>query len=71
MLEKKATIIRQMQSDQSQVDVTKEFEIAKQAMSEYLINKVKILEATGKSAGCRWKNVSQGACPKIEEAILM
>ncbi|XP_065302443.1 uncharacterized protein [Dermacentor albipictus] len=70
-MEKKATIIRQMQSHQSQVDVTKEFEIAKQAMAEYLINKVKILEATGKSAGCRCKNVSQGACPKIEEAILM
>lgn len=70
-LEKKAAIIRQVESGRSQADVAKQFAISKQTMSDCLKNNVKILEAAEKSSGSRHKNVSQGAHLKLEEAILV
>ncbi|KAH7976412.1 hypothetical protein HPB52_013154 [Rhipicephalus sanguineus] len=62
-MEKKAAIIRQAQSGQSQADVAKQFDILKQTISDYLKDKVRILAAAEKSSGSRLKNVSQGAVP--------
>ncbi|KAH7971807.1 hypothetical protein HPB52_002822 [Rhipicephalus sanguineus] len=62
-MEKKAAIIRQVQSGQSQADVAKQFEISKQTISDYPKDKVRIVAAAEMSNGSRLKNVSQGPVP--------
>ncbi|XP_065282735.2 tigger transposable element-derived protein 4-like [Dermacentor albipictus] len=70
-MKKKAAIIKQVVSGRSQADVSKEFGISKQTVSDFLKNKDKILEAAEKPSGAQKKNASQGVHPKLEEALVV
>lgn len=66
IMEKKAAIIKQVESGRSQADLGKEFEISKQTASDFMKNKSKILKGTKKSTGAKKKkNASQGVYPKL------
>ncbi|KAG0415263.1 hypothetical protein HPB47_007574 [Ixodes persulcatus] len=69
IIEKKAAIIREVESGRSQAEVAREFKISKQTVSDYIRNKTKIKKAAEKSTGSRQKNVSKGSHPKLEEAL--
>ncbi|KAG0417905.1 hypothetical protein HPB47_005270 [Ixodes persulcatus] len=68
-IEKKAAIIREVESGRSQAEVARESKISKQTVSDYIRNKTKIKKAAEKSTGSRQKNVSKGSHPKPEEAL--
>nr|XP_054923014.1 tigger transposable element-derived protein 6-like [Dermacentor andersoni] len=70
-MEKKAAIIKHVMSGRAQADVSKEFSISKQTVSDFLKNKGKILEAGEKPSGAQKKNASQGVHPKLEEALVV
>lgn len=63
-MEKKAAIIKQVESGRSQADLGKEFEISKQTASDFMKNKSKILEGTKKSTGAKKKECESGCLPK-------
>ncbi|KAH7976814.1 hypothetical protein HPB52_019991 [Rhipicephalus sanguineus] len=69
-MEKKAAIIKQVQSGRSQTEVGREFGISKQTVSDFIKNKAKILEVAAKSTGAGKKNASHGVYPQLEEALL-
>ncbi|KAH7936113.1 hypothetical protein HPB52_018429 [Rhipicephalus sanguineus] len=52
-------------------EVGREFGISKQTVSDFIKNKVKILEVAAKSSGAGKKNVSHGVYPQLEEALLV
>ncbi|KAG0415697.1 hypothetical protein HPB47_007136 [Ixodes persulcatus] len=68
-IEKKAAIIREVESGRSQAEVAREFKISKQTVSDYIRNKTKIKKAAEKSTASRQKNVTKGSHPKLEEAL--
>ncbi|KAH6938619.1 hypothetical protein HPB50_011199 [Hyalomma asiaticum] len=70
-MEKKAAIIKQVQSGRSQTEVGREFGISKQTVSDFIKNKAKILEVAAKSTGAGKKNASHGVYPQLEEALLV
>ncbi|KAH7956072.1 hypothetical protein HPB52_005989 [Rhipicephalus sanguineus] len=70
-MEKKAAIIKQVQSGRSQTEVGREFGISKQTVSDFIKNKAKISEVAAKSTGAGKKNASQGVYPQLEEALLV
>ncbi|KAH8029311.1 hypothetical protein HPB51_025190 [Rhipicephalus microplus] len=70
-MEKKAAIIKLVKSSQSQADVSKEFDIYKQTVSDFLRNKDKIFEASEKPSGAQNMNASQGVHPKLEDAFVL
>ncbi|KAH8024593.1 hypothetical protein HPB51_025628 [Rhipicephalus microplus] len=70
-MEKKAAIIKLVKSGRSQADVSKEFGISKQTVSDFLKNKDKILEAAEKPSGAQKMNASQGVHPKLEDALVV
>ncbi|KAH7943838.1 hypothetical protein HPB52_011981 [Rhipicephalus sanguineus] len=70
-MEKKAAIIKQVQSGRSQAEVGREFGISKQTVSDFIKNKAKILEVAAKSTGAGKKNASHGVYPQLEEALLV
>ncbi|KAH7955555.1 hypothetical protein HPB52_001282 [Rhipicephalus sanguineus] len=70
-MEKKAAIIKQVQSGRSQTEVGREFGISKQTVSDFIKNKAKILEVAAKSTGAGKKNASQDVYPQLEEALLV
>ncbi|KAH7961817.1 hypothetical protein HPB52_012250 [Rhipicephalus sanguineus] len=65
---KKAAIIQQVLSGRPQVEVAREF-VSKQAISDYMKNKNKILSATETSSRSEQKKVHQGFHPQLEEAL--
>ncbi|KAH7962485.1 hypothetical protein HPB52_016423 [Rhipicephalus sanguineus] len=70
-MEKKAAIIKQVQSGRSQTEVEREFGISKQTVSDFIKKKAKILEVAAKSTGAGKKNASHGVYPQLEEALLV
>ncbi|KAH8034666.1 hypothetical protein HPB51_000304 [Rhipicephalus microplus] len=58
-IEKKAAIIKLVKSGRSQADVSKEFDISKQTVSDFLRNKDKILEASEKPSGAQKMNADK------------
>ncbi|KAH8001173.1 hypothetical protein HPB51_026328 [Rhipicephalus microplus] len=70
-MEKKAAIIKLAKSGRSQAEVSKEFGISKQTLSDFLRNKDKILEAAEKPSGAQKMNASQGVHPKLEDALVV
>ncbi|KAH6932426.1 hypothetical protein HPB50_005765 [Hyalomma asiaticum] len=70
-VEKKAAIIKQVQSGRSQTEVGREFGISKQTVSDFIKNNVKILEVAAKSTGAGKKNASHSVYPQLEEALLV
>lgn len=68
-IEKKAAIIREVESGRSQAEIARQFKISKQTVSDYIRNKTKIKKAAEKSTGFQQKNVSKGSHPKLEEAL--
>ncbi|KAH7952556.1 hypothetical protein HPB52_024010 [Rhipicephalus sanguineus] len=71
MMEKKAAIIKQVQSARSQTEVGREFGISKQTVLDFIKNKAKILEVAAKSTGAKKKNASHGVYLQLEEALLV
>ncbi|KAH8019746.1 hypothetical protein HPB51_021569 [Rhipicephalus microplus] len=69
-MKKKAAIIGQVQRSRSQAEVGREFGISKQTVSDFIKNKVKILEVAAKSTGAGKKKANQGVYPKLEEALV-
>ncbi|KAH8031143.1 hypothetical protein HPB51_013260 [Rhipicephalus microplus] len=70
-IEKKAAIIKLVKSGRLQADVSKEFGISKQTVSDFLRNKDTILEAAKKPSGAQKMNASQGVHPKLEDALVV
>ncbi|KAH6935930.1 hypothetical protein HPB50_011480 [Hyalomma asiaticum] len=70
-MEKKAAIIKQVESGRSQTVVGREFGISKQTVSDFIKNKAKILEVAAKSTGAGKKNASHGVYPQLEKALLV
>ncbi|KAH8031369.1 hypothetical protein HPB51_016553 [Rhipicephalus microplus] len=70
-MEKKAAIIKLVKSGRSQADVSKEFVVSKQTVSDFLRNEDKILEAAEKPSGAQKMNASQGVHLKLEDALVM
>ncbi|KAH8030508.1 hypothetical protein HPB51_007528 [Rhipicephalus microplus] len=70
-IEKKAAIIEQVQRGRSQAEVGREYGISKRTVSDFIENKIKILEVTAKSTRAGKKNASQGFYPKLEEALIV
>lgn len=68
-LEKKAAIIKLIQSGRSQLDVAKEYHLSKQTVSDYVKNSAKILSAFENSHNKSQKNDSKGVHPALEEAL--
>lgn len=69
-MEKKATLIKQVQSSRSQAEVGREFGVSKQAVSDFMRNKTKISEMAAKSTRAGKNNASPGVYPNLEEALL-
>ncbi|KAH8024571.1 hypothetical protein HPB51_025490 [Rhipicephalus microplus] len=70
-MEKKAAINKLVMSGRSQADVSKEFGVSKQTVSDFLRNKDKILEAAEKPPGAQKMNTSQGVHPKLEDTLVV
>ncbi|KAG0414716.1 hypothetical protein HPB47_008124 [Ixodes persulcatus] len=68
-LEKKAAILKLLESGRTQADVAKEFQVSKQTLSDYVKNKGKILSALGNSRCKGQKNDTKGDHPALEEAL--
>lgn len=69
-MEKKATLIKQVQSSRSQAEVGREFGVSKQAVSDFMRNKTKISDVAAKSTRAGKKNASPGVYSNHEEALL-
>ncbi|KAH8023567.1 hypothetical protein HPB51_014816 [Rhipicephalus microplus] len=68
-MEKKAAIIKLIESGRSQLDVAKEYHLSKQTVSDYVKNCIKILTAFENSHNKSQKNDSKGVHPALEEAL--
>lgn len=67
-LEKKAAIIKLIESRRPQLAVTKEYQLSKQTVSDYVKNRTKILTAFENSHKSQ-KNDRKGVHPAFEEAL--
>ncbi|KAH9384188.1 hypothetical protein HPB48_026181 [Haemaphysalis longicornis] len=67
-VEKKAAIIRQVESGRPQCEAAREFSVSKQTVSNYFKNK-KIQEAVEKMSAVKQKNLRDGSHPKLEEHL--
>ncbi|KAG0416299.1 hypothetical protein HPB47_006515 [Ixodes persulcatus] len=67
-LEKKAAILKLLDNGRKQADVTKEFQLPKQTLSDYVKNKEKILSAL-ECSHKHQKNDRKGEHPVLEEAL--
>ncbi|KAH8038602.1 hypothetical protein HPB51_002241 [Rhipicephalus microplus] len=70
-MEKKAAIIKLIESGRSQLDVAKKYHLSKQMVSDYVKNRIKILTAFENSHNKSQKNDSKGVHPALEEAAVV
>lgn len=68
-LGKKVAIMKLVESGRSQVDVTKEYHLTKQTLSDCIKNRTNILTAFENSNNKSQKNDSKGIHPALEEAV--
>ncbi|KAL3182710.1 hypothetical protein MRX96_034618 [Rhipicephalus microplus] len=68
-MEKKAAIIKLIESGRSQLDVAKEYHLSKQTVSDYVKNRINILTAFENSCNKSQKNDSKGVHSALEEAL--